>query len=85
MMTSRTCRALTPYLVVLLTLTAFPTLGLPRTTPSLAPAGWDSDVKLPEARDRNAEPKTVEIDLRAELADVQIAPVDVSLPHPRSR
>jgi FtsP/CotA-like multicopper oxidase with cupredoxin domain len=73
-MTSRTCRALTLYLVGLSTLTAFPTEGLPQTTQSHAPVGWDSDVKLADASDRNVDPRIVEIDLRAELADVQIAP-----------
>jgi FtsP/CotA-like multicopper oxidase with cupredoxin domain len=74
MMTSRMRRSVKLYVVVLLTLTAFPTLGAPHVGPSQAPVGWDSDVKLPEASDRNADPKIVEIDLRAELADVQIAP-----------
>jgi FtsP/CotA-like multicopper oxidase with cupredoxin domain len=62
------------YLVVLLTLTAFSTRGSAQIALSQAPAGWDADVKLDEAPDRNADANIVEIDLRAELADVQIAP-----------
>jgi hypothetical protein len=72
-MASRMRRSAT-YVVMLLTLTAFPTPGAPQIGPSQAPVGWDSDVKLAEAQDRNADAKIVEIDLRAELADVQIAP-----------
>ena len=39
---------------------------------SLAPAGWADDVRLNEPIDRNSDPKIVEIDLTARLADVQI-------------
>jgi FtsP/CotA-like multicopper oxidase with cupredoxin domain len=39
---------------------------------SLAPADWADGVKLPELADRNPDPKIVEIDLTAKLADVQI-------------
>jgi FtsP/CotA-like multicopper oxidase with cupredoxin domain len=39
---------------------------------SLAPAGWADGLKLAEAIDRNPDPKIVEIDLTAKLADVQI-------------
>ena len=48
--------------------------GSAQIAPSQAPVGWDADIKLAEAQDRNADAKIVEIDLRAELADVQIAP-----------
>jgi FtsP/CotA-like multicopper oxidase with cupredoxin domain len=41
---------------------------------TLAPPGWDSGIKLPEARDRNPDPKIVEIDLTARVADVEVAP-----------
>ena len=37
-----------------------------------APAGWADGIKLTEPTDRNPDPKTVEIDLVAKLADVQI-------------
>ena len=73
-MASRMRRSVTFYVVVLLTLMAFPTPDRPQIGPSQAPAGWDADIKLAEAQDRNADAKIVEIDLRAELADVQIAP-----------
>jgi len=40
--------------------------------PSLAPAQWDQDLKLQEARDRNPDPKIVEIDMTARIADVAV-------------
>ena len=39
---------------------------------SYAPAGWADDFKLNEPADRNPDPKIVEIDMTAKLADVQI-------------
>jgi FtsP/CotA-like multicopper oxidase with cupredoxin domain len=39
---------------------------------SYAPAGWADDFKLNEPVDRNPDPKIVEIDLVAKLADVQV-------------
>jgi len=39
---------------------------------SFAPAGWADDLKLNSIADRNPDPKIVEIDLVAKLADVQI-------------
>ena len=41
---------------------------------SLAPPGWDTGLKLAEARDRNPDPSIVEIDLTARVADVAVAP-----------
>ncbi len=41
---------------------------------SYAPSGWDADVKLREAVDRNPDPRIVEIDITAKLADVEVAP-----------
>ena len=41
---------------------------------SLAPAGWDSGLKLTEALDRNPDPKIVEVDITARIADVEVAP-----------
>jgi len=41
---------------------------------SLAPPGWDAGLKLVEAADRNPDPKVVEIDLTARLAEVEVAP-----------
>lgn len=40
---------------------------------SLAPANWDQGLKLPEAHDNNPDPKIVEIDLTARIADVEVA------------
>jgi FtsP/CotA-like multicopper oxidase with cupredoxin domain len=45
-----------------------------QSPPSFAPAGWSDDLALAEARDQNADPKIVEIDLTARLADVEVAP-----------
>lgn len=39
---------------------------------SFAPAGWADDLKLNEVVDHNPDPKIVEIDLTAKLADVQV-------------
>jgi FtsP/CotA-like multicopper oxidase with cupredoxin domain len=41
---------------------------------SVQPAGWDAGVKLAEATDLNPDPRVVEINLEARLANVEIAP-----------
>jgi len=41
---------------------------------SLAPAGWDSEFTLHELPDRNPDPRVLEIDLTARLAEVEVAP-----------
>ena len=41
---------------------------------SLAPAGWDVGLKLNEPADLNPDPRIVEINLTAKLADVEVAP-----------
>jgi FtsP/CotA-like multicopper oxidase with cupredoxin domain len=41
---------------------------------SLQPAGWDKDLKLPEAVDINPDPHIVEINLDARIAHVEVAP-----------
>jgi FtsP/CotA-like multicopper oxidase with cupredoxin domain len=41
---------------------------------SLQPAGWDANLKLAEAEDRNPDPKVVEIDLEARVASLEIVP-----------
>jgi len=41
---------------------------------SLAPAGWDAGLKLTEPPDLNPDPKVVEINLTARLAEVEVAP-----------
>ena len=39
---------------------------------SLAPANWDRGLKLAEAHDHNPDPKIVEVDLTARIADVEV-------------
>jgi FtsP/CotA-like multicopper oxidase with cupredoxin domain len=41
---------------------------------SFAPANWDAGLRLTETRDTNPDPKVVEIDLTARIADVEVAP-----------
>ncbi len=41
---------------------------------SLQPEGWDRDLKLPEATDRNPDPHIVEVDIDARIAPVEVAP-----------
>ncbi len=48
--------------------------AVPAAAQSLQPAGWDTDLKLPEAVDRNPDPHIVEIDLDARIAPVEVAP-----------
>ncbi len=45
-----------------------------QTRTSFAPAGWDAGLKLAEARDTNPDPKIVEIDLTARIAEVEVGP-----------
>jgi len=40
---------------------------------SLEPAGWDADLRLKEAVDRNADPHVLEIDITARVAEVEVA------------
>src|SRR6185436_1981377 len=44
------------------------------STPSLQPNGWDAAARLQEAADRNPDPRVLEIDLTARVADVDVAP-----------
>jgi FtsP/CotA-like multicopper oxidase with cupredoxin domain len=39
---------------------------------SLQPAGWDADLALVEAHDQNPDPRVVEIDLEARVADLEM-------------
>src|SRR3954468_23267351 len=41
---------------------------------SLAPADWDTGVRLNEARDTNPDPAIVEVAMTARVADVEVAP-----------
>ena len=60
---------------------------------AVAPPDWDSELRLVEAVDTNPDPRVVEIDLTARLADVEVAPgrrvhawtYDGSLPGPLIR
>src|SRR5947207_14084972 len=47
---------------------------LSASTMSFVPADWDGGIKLAEVRDTNPDPKIVEVDLTARLADVEVAP-----------
>ena len=49
-------------------------LALAALLTSLQPAGWDKDIRLAEAVDRNPDPHIVEIDLDARIAPVEIGP-----------
>jgi FtsP/CotA-like multicopper oxidase with cupredoxin domain len=62
-----------------LAVAAIAVASAPRTlfaasAPSLAPPGWDHGLALAESRDRNPDPKIVEIDLTARVAEVEVAP-----------
>jgi FtsP/CotA-like multicopper oxidase with cupredoxin domain len=59
-------------LVLALALAAAPAWA--QAARSLAPAGWDSGLKLKESADKNPEPNLVEIDLVAKVAEVEVAP-----------
>src|SRR4051812_48263875 len=65
-------RALTALAVVALSFAGV--TAQPAMAPARAPAGWDRDVKLAEASDRNPDPKIVEVDLTARLAEVEVGP-----------
>jgi FtsP/CotA-like multicopper oxidase with cupredoxin domain len=53
-------------------LIAWPSAATAQPT-SLAPTNWDQLLKLPEAHDDNPDPRIVEIDLTARIADVDVA------------
>jgi FtsP/CotA-like multicopper oxidase with cupredoxin domain len=60
-----------PVFITLVVCLLMPALGAAQ---SYAPAGWQDGVKLNEVADRNADPKVVEVDLVAKLAEVEVAP-----------
>ena len=69
-----------PLLLALL-LTVLPAVALSTgpaaaapSTASLQPTDWDAAVRLPEPADRNPDPRVLEIDLTARVADVDVAP-----------
>jgi FtsP/CotA-like multicopper oxidase with cupredoxin domain len=45
-----------------------------RAQASLAPPGWDTDIRLAEAKDLNPDPRIVEINITARVASVEVAP-----------
>jgi FtsP/CotA-like multicopper oxidase with cupredoxin domain len=45
----------------------------PPPASSFLPADWDAQLKLPEPRDLNPDPRILEINLTAQLADVEVA------------
>jgi FtsP/CotA-like multicopper oxidase with cupredoxin domain len=57
----------------LLMVLAGPVPSLAASPASLAPPGWDADIKLAEAPDRNPDPAVVEIDITARIAEVEVA------------
>jgi FtsP/CotA-like multicopper oxidase with cupredoxin domain len=58
--------------LLLLTLTAGHVVARPAE--SFVPEGWDSDIRLTEAKDLNADPRIVEVNLTARTASVEVAP-----------
>jgi FtsP/CotA-like multicopper oxidase with cupredoxin domain len=44
------------------------------STPSLQPPGWDTALRLHEPTDRNPDPRILEIDVTARVAEVEVAP-----------
>jgi FtsP/CotA-like multicopper oxidase with cupredoxin domain len=59
-------------MLVRMTLALILAVPLSAAAQSFAPAGWADDFTLNQPVDRNPDPKVVEIDLTAKLADVQI-------------
>ncbi len=51
---------------------AAPAVAAAQAPATFAPAGWDAGIRLVEPPDRNADPKVLEIDITAKLADVEI-------------
>ena len=53
---------------------AMPLCSLAASVPTLQPEGWDAEIRLRQAIDRNPDPAIVEIDLEASVASVEIEP-----------
>ena len=51
----------------------WPGVARAQNTASLLPAGWDSDVRLSEPEDLNADPRVLEVNLTAQVASVEVA------------
>ena len=60
-----------PTLILLALCLLTPTMA---TAQSLAPSDWDAGLKLAEPADLNPDPKVVEVNLTARLAEVEVAP-----------
>lgn len=45
-----------------------------QTSNALAPAGWDSQIRLIEPQDKNPDPRILEIDITAKVTTVEVAP-----------
>jgi FtsP/CotA-like multicopper oxidase with cupredoxin domain len=54
-------------------LLASPALAAP-PGPSVQPSGWDANLRLKEPADKNPDPRVLEIDITARVADVEVAP-----------
>src|SRR5512139_1925520 len=52
----------------------FTSPALAQPTASLAPPGWDDAIRLKELPDKNPDPKVLEIDLTARMADIEVEP-----------
>jgi FtsP/CotA-like multicopper oxidase with cupredoxin domain len=46
----------------------------PQDPRSLAPTGWDADIRLAEAKDLNPDPKIIEVNITAKVASVEVGP-----------
>jgi FtsP/CotA-like multicopper oxidase with cupredoxin domain len=62
-------RALTAIAVV-----AWAAAASAQTPESFAPAGWDANVRLADARDSNPDARIVEVSLTAQIAEIEVAP-----------
>ena len=75
-MTPRSAGPCRPALVLALFVAVFSSTSIAgaSTGPSLQPPGWDAEFGLHELADRNPDPRILEIDLTARVADVEVAP-----------
>src|SRR5262245_12595358 len=63
-----------PWVCTALLVIGMPLCSMAASEPLLQPEGWDSQIRLREAIDRNPDPAIVEIDLEASVASIEIAP-----------
>jgi FtsP/CotA-like multicopper oxidase with cupredoxin domain len=69
-MTFRNCA----FIVCVFVLASFRGEAAQSSSPGIAPSGWDDRARLTDARDLNADAATVEINLTARVASVEVAP-----------